>query len=102
MDQSFDKLGAAEARIAALEADRDYWRRQHDLVMADWKADCDTYEARLAEGMPRAATPSPPSSAIHALRDLLRFYDPHVGAVRGQLDGEFLFDVFARAARMVS
>jgi hypothetical protein len=94
-----DALEAARTRIAALEADRNYWRAQHDLVMIDWKADCDSYEARLAARPPVAVVSAPPSAAIEALKGLLRFYDPEHGAVHGQKDGQFLSDAFARAVR---
>ena len=98
-----ERLAVMETELAALRGDRDFWRRQHDLVMTDWKSDCDAYEAELAARvkpppailpMTQTATGSPEAAA---LTDLLRFYDPDAGAVHVQRDGDFLFDAFARA-----
>jgi hypothetical protein len=105
LDDLAAQLTAAQTRIAALEADRDYWRRQHDLVMADWKTDCDAYEARLtAQPRPVAvlaapAAPAPDAAMQTVLADLLRFYDPASGALHAQSGGDFLTDAFARASR---
>jgi hypothetical protein len=96
------RLAGVETRLVQMEADRDFWRRQHDLVMADWKADCDDYEAQLAAARSTAAPPprvsvAPPAAHHALLAELLQFYDPATGAVHGQKDGRFLFDAFARA-----
>ncbi len=98
LDELAAQLADAKARISSLEADRDYWRDQHDLVLADWKTDCDAYEARLALQQRPVAVLAAPAEAA-ALSDLLGFYDRATGAVHAQRDGDFLTDAFARASR---
>ena len=81
-------------RLEALTRDRDYWRAQHDAVMADWKADVDEW-ARLQAELRSAPEPS---AAHEALLELLRFFDPETGAVTTRAGDQTWSEAFLRAS----
>ncbi len=80
-----------QAKIRALELDRDDWRDQHDLVMQDWRADIEVWSTA------RADLTANQTASRAALADLLRFFDPTTGAIAARVGRDFLSDAFARA-----
>lgn len=85
-----------QQRLEALARDRDYWRAQHDAVLADWKADADDWARERA-----ALEPADPTQAALALVALLRFFDPATGAVTTRSGEAMLSDAFLHASKLV-
>jgi hypothetical protein len=91
MTDADTKMADLEAKLTALELDRDYWLDQHDLVMQDWRADIEAWSAARADLI------ASQTASRAALADLLRFFDPATGAVAARRDRDFLNDAFAKA-----
>ena len=94
IDDLSRRLEAAERRLAEAEVDRDYWRTQHDMTLADWKTDLQELSMHRSQSDDAAA----PDLSRRALASLLRFFDPQTGAVAGRNGSTLLSDAFTEAA----
>ena len=95
IDELSRRLHAAERRLTQVEADRDYWRVQHDLTLADWKMDLQELSVHRSRQDDDGGAPDP---SRRALVGLLRFFDAQTGAVAGRRGENLLSDAFAEAA----
>lgn len=86
------RLAAAERLAVAMGRERDYWRAQHDKVMADWGADLREFSAEKARTEVAGL-----DLQVRSLENLLAFFDPRTGAVAARRDRQLLSDAFAQA-----
>ena len=111
IDDLASRVETLEARAEAAERDRDYWREQHDLTLADWKSDlqelaaartlAETQIAEAAGGREIDRQAAEETAKLkRALHVLLSFYDPRTGAVLARDVRGVLSDAFAEAARL--
>ena len=66
-------------RLEALTRDRDYWRAQHDAVLADWKADADEWARERAALKSADPAPAPGGRLRRVLETATRPRPPPAG-----------------------